>query len=323
MDWDDYRRPRSVGELRILAEEKVKELVEEGLDPKPVTGIGRQGKIAKSFWGHSWCLHLEKHCDYENRLQRGRSYVRNGTVVDLDIRRGEVVALVMGSELYELSIGFEPLGHESWQAIQKDCRGKIGSLMELLQGKLSDEVMRRVTDPGKGLFPQVGEMRFNCNCPDWAGMCKHVAAALYGVGIRLDSEPELLFLLRGVDQQELVDPAGATEEVLAGARKGRRRTLAISSIRDVFGIEPEGLEALSELENLDEETTTGEKGPKEEGISGTELRLLREMIGINQKSFAQVLKIPVSTLVEWESVTDRYLDLNEEQLRLLTEIEEG
>jgi len=242
--WDGYQPRPTVAELRVQAEKKVRELKREGVDPQPVQGVAGRGKLAQSFWGHSWCRHLENHCDYENRLPRGRSYVRNGAVVHLAIDPGEVRALVLGSELYELSIQFAPLEPEVWESIKADCRGGIGSIVELLQGRLSDKVMDRVTDPARGLFPLPGGMRFNCNCPDWADVCKHVAAALYGVGVRLDSEPELLFRLRGVDHKELMPDATSAGALVQGTKASRRRTLEPAAIHEVFGIEPEGLEDL-------------------------------------------------------------------------------
>lgn len=245
--WGEYQPRPTVGELRKQAQSKVKKLKLDGLEPQPVEPIEGRGKIAKSFWGHAWCRHLEHHCDYENRLPRGRSYVRNGAVVHLDIEPGMVSALVLGSELYELSIRFDPLDPGIWESIKADCTGRIGSLVELLQGKLSGKVMDRVTDPEQGLFPLRGQMHFNCNCLDWADMCKHVAAALYGVGVRLDSSPELLFRLRGVDQAELMPDATSTQALVAGTKKSRRRTLNPAAVQDVFGVEPEGFEDLPKL----------------------------------------------------------------------------
>ncbi len=236
MSWDGDQPRATVGQLRERAEKEVRKLKNQGMNPHSVSGISSRGKIARSFWGHAWCRHLELHCDYESRLPMGRSYVRNGAVVHLDIASGEVSAMVLGSELYELTIGFDPLNPEIWQAILADCRGKIGSMIELLTGRLSSEVMKRVTDPVRGLFPQPGEMRFNCNCMDWADMCKHVAAVLYGIGARLDSEPELLFRLRGVDQSDLLKKSASTEALIEGSGSSRRQTLDPASVEEVFGL---------------------------------------------------------------------------------------
>jgi DNA-binding transcriptional regulator YiaG len=107
-------------------------------------------------------------------------------------------------------------------------------MLELLQGQLSDQVMAIVTDRHHGLFPQPGEMTLDCSCPDWAGMCKHVAAGLYGVGSRLDQQPELLFLLRGVDAEELIAAEIAlpdADAVTAGD------TLADEQLGAIFGID--------------------------------------------------------------------------------------
>jgi len=177
-------------------------------------------KIARTFWGEAWCDHLESFSDYENRLPRGRTYVRNGSVCHLDIAKGEVNAIVSGSELYKVKIAIKTLPQKKWIDVKDRCAGQVGSLLELLQGKLSKSVMAVVTNRNKGLFPLPREISLKCNCPDWAAMCKHVAAVLYGVGARLDMKPELLFLLRGVDHEELISTdAGAMAAATAG-RKG-------------------------------------------------------------------------------------------------------
>ena len=195
---------------------------QKGKDIQPVTIDGRT--IARSFWGKGWCDHLESFSDYANRLPRGRTYVRNGSVCHLDIRPGRIEAIVSGSELYNIVIHIKELQATTWASIKNTCSGHIGSMLELLQGKLSDQVMAIVTDRHHGLFPQPGEITLDCSCPGWAGMCKHVAAVLYGVGSRLDSQPELLFLLRDVDAQELIAAEMALPDAAYGGRYPCRRS---------------------------------------------------------------------------------------------------
>ena len=191
MSYFGWRRYVPVAEKRRQAERKLAKLKKQGQSIAPVKIEGRT--IAKSFWGKSWCGNLERYSDYENRLPRGRTYVRNGSVVDLKITKGEVAALVSGSELYKVKIAIKPVTATRWKAICRDCAGTIDSLVELLQGRLAKGVMDRICREGDGLFPAPGEIHLSCSCPDWADMCKHVAAALYGVGARLDEMPRLLF----------------------------------------------------------------------------------------------------------------------------------
>lgn len=225
-----------VAARRAHALKEVGQRRKRGETIEPVEIEGR--KIARTFWGRAWCEHLEGFRDYSNRLPRGRTYVRNGSVVHLEIARGSVRALVMGSELYEVRLDVSTLPGKRWQAVKSRCEGGIGSLIELLQGRLSEAVMAVVTDRSDGLFPLPREIGFNCTCPDWATMCKHVAAVCYGVGARLDERPELLFRLRGVDHEELIATDASTLVAIAenGAASGRRR-IAESDLGDVFGIE--------------------------------------------------------------------------------------
>ncbi len=233
---DYYHKPYvSADEKRRRAEKAAAKLVKSGATQAPVRLEGRT--IAGTFWGKAWCANLESYSDYSNRMPRGRSYVRNGSVVHLDIRQGEIEALVSGSRLYKVKITIEPVKEERWKALCRECAGGIGSLMELLEGKLSRRVMEIMTRRDSGLFPSPKEIKLACSCPDWAEMCKHVAAALYGVGARLDEKPELLFLLRHVSHQDLVGDSSAVK-ALTGAKTGAdHATLSTAEISEVFGID--------------------------------------------------------------------------------------
>lgn len=221
-----------VGERRAKAEKQLKKRLKKGQEAQPVEIDGTT--IARTFWGKGWCKHLESFSDYSNRLPRGRTYARNGSVCHLDIQSGRVEALVAGSSLYTVTITIKTLRPGLWKGIKERCAGQIGSMLELLQGKLSNEVMAVVSDRSEGLFPQPGEMNLSCSCPDWAVMCKHVAAVLYGVGNRLDTCPELLFLLRDVDAEELIAAELALPDVARGAAGD---ALSGDQLGAIFGID--------------------------------------------------------------------------------------
>ena len=225
----------SVAERRKKAERAAaRHQKKTGQTLSPVTAA--RGAIAKTFWGKAWCGNLERYSDYSNRLPRGRTYVRNGSVIDLRIAAGEVSAQVMGSDLYQITVNIAAVPKTQWNVLGGDCAGSIDSLVELLQGRLSKGVMERICRPQTGLFPSPKEIKFNCSCPDWAAMCKHVAAVLYGVGARLDEQPELLFTLRKVDAKDLVARAGAGLP-LARKAPAAGKILDQSKLAEVFGIE--------------------------------------------------------------------------------------
>ena len=226
----EWRRYVPVAERRAKARREMNKLHKKGRDFQPIEIEGRT--IAWSFWGKRWCEHLESFSDYANRLPRGRTYVRNGSVCHLAIRTGRIDAIVSGSELYDVTIRIDKLKAAVWKSVRRRCSGQIGSMLELLQGKLSQQVMSVVTDRERGLFPKPGEIKFDCSCPDWATMCKHVASVLYGVGGRLDDRPESLFLLRGVDTAELI----ATEMTLPGDA-ATDDALADDALAGLFGID--------------------------------------------------------------------------------------
>src|SRR3984957_883750 len=223
-----------VAARRQTADRTVAKMRKEGRMLSPVAA-GR-GAIAKSFWGKAWCRNLERYSDYSNRLPRGRTYLRIGAVIDLKIGPGEVTAQVMGSSLYRITVSIREVAGAHWQAIARDCAQSIDTLVELLQGKLSTSVMERITRPGTGLFPSPTEISFSCSCPDGAAMCKHVAATLYGIGARLDVEPELLFGLRKVDAKELIARAGEGGTPVQKLPDAGR-ILDSSKLADIFGID--------------------------------------------------------------------------------------
>jgi uncharacterized Zn finger protein len=209
-------------------------LAKKGKVIQPVQIEGRT--IARTFWGKAWCDNLESYMDYANRLPRGRTYVRNGSVVHLDIRPGEIEATVSGSQLYQVRISIAAAAKAQWKKVCSECAGGIGSLVELLQGRFSNHVMGILTRKETGLFPTPAEIQLKCSCPDWATMCKHVAAVLYGVGARLDQRPDLLFTLRSVNHEELITRA-ATATDLAGKTATGEPELEDSELGTVFGIE--------------------------------------------------------------------------------------
>src|SRR5712692_3128121 len=167
-----------VAARRRKAEREMEKLRKKGAVLSPVKIEGRQ--IARTFWGKAWCDNLESYHDYENRLPRGRTYVRNGSVVDLQIAPLAVTALVSGSSIYTVTIGIAAVPKAQWRSICRDCAGGIDSLVELLRGRLSKGVMERLCRQEKGLFPRPSEIKLACSCLDHASMCKHVAAVLYG-----------------------------------------------------------------------------------------------------------------------------------------------
>ena len=243
----------SVARRKTQAAKKIKALQKKGFAISPVQLEGRT--IAKTFWGKSWCSNLEAYSDFSNRLPRGRSYLRNGSVLDLQIAKGEVTALVNGSSVYTVNIAIKALEKNHWQALIKECSGQIDSLVELLQGKFSKAVMGIITDKQKGLFPSPQQISLDCSCPDGAVMCKHVAAALYAVGARLDEKPELFFELRHVDHIELIS-AGTTGIT---TQRTTDKVLKAENLSDIFGIEIDSGEAVTKIKSPQKKRTVKKK----------------------------------------------------------------
>ncbi len=342
----------SVAQRRARAAREMRKLRKKGKKIEPVEVEGR--KIAHTFWGDAWCKHLEQFSDYANRLPRGRTYVRNGSVCHLAISRGKIEAIVSGSELYTIDIRITALPSSKWKNVRKQCAGQIGSMLELLQGRLSNHVMQIVTDRNQGLFPKPSEIKLSCDCPDWAGMCKHVAAVLYGTGTRLDHQPELLFLLRNVDHDELITVE--LELQTATSAKGKRRRLAHPDLSDVFGIEiEESPQPASKKRSVTKKaaikrvvaktmkksaarigknvTARSKKGAvsksttakseviicrKEFVPTSAAVARLRKRFEMNRSQFAKLLGVSQPTVLNWENAGGK-LNLRQRTMEALTE----
>jgi uncharacterized Zn finger protein len=242
-----YRRyygfPRyvSVGEKRAKAQRKLKQLQKKNPGIRPIVIDGN--KLAHTWWGKAWNKNLECYADYSNRIGRGRSYVRHGAVLDLKIEPGKVKALVQGarSNPYKVEIEIKSISKASWKKLKQDSAGELASLQELLDGRFPKALNEIFTAKGKGLFPSPKEIDFSCSCPDWAYMCKHVAATLYGIGTRLDEDPGLFFVLRKAKVEDLISEAvqEKSKKLLKQARHKTARVIEDADLADVFGIELE------------------------------------------------------------------------------------
>ncbi len=303
-DYWGYPPYVSVAEKRANNAKMAAKLAKKNRSLRPVVVEGT--KIAKTFWGKAWCDNVESYRDYENRLPRGRSYVRHGAVLDLQISAGLVTALVAGSagEPYDIKIEITPLPESRREALKKRCAGKVSSLLALAQGKLPPELLTEFCDRRNGLFPSPAEIKTNCSCPDWAGLCKHLAAVFYGIGARLDEEPALFFTLRGIDQNELVG-AGAVESLT----KGVASELAAENLADVFGVE---FDTLEEVPPVKAPPKKAASPPPVFSAEWTPEKIytLRKRLGYTQAEFAKRCKTSGPGVSQWESgklpVTERF-----------------
>ncbi len=260
-----YRFPEyvSVGEKREKAERKIRQLKKKnpGIDPIIIEGRA----IAHTWWGKAWNRNLERYADYSNRIGRGRSYVRHRAVLDLKIEPGTVHALVQGSASrpYEVEIDIKALPAKTWKRLIDDCRGKLNSLQDLLEGRFPKALSHLFMEESSGLFPTPKEIGFSCSCPDWASMCKHVAATLYGIGARLDRDPALFFELRQVNLDDLIGKAlaDATGSLFEKAKQNNEGIIADADLGDLFGIDMDEMPDLNKTVS----STSPKKSKKRKG----------------------------------------------------------
>jgi uncharacterized Zn finger protein len=238
MSYYGYKPYVSADEKKAKALKAIEKLKKKNPDIEPVIIEGRA--LAKSWWGKAWNLNLESYADYANRIDRGKQYVRNYSVLDLKIKKGAVEAKVQGSgsKHYEIKINIDTLDSKKWDQVTELCNNRIDSLESLVEGKFPKELEVLFTDKNYSMFPSPDEIHFACNCPDWAYMCKHVAATLYGIGSRLDKDPMLFFELRDINGQELVKKSmeKKLDSMLKNAGKKSTRTIDEKDISDLFGL---------------------------------------------------------------------------------------
>ncbi|MCI6885966.1 MAG: SWIM zinc finger family protein [Lachnospiraceae bacterium] len=238
--WDNggfFEQP-SASSLKKNSQSTVKKEKAKGKVLDPIVVSGRQ--IVKSWWGKAWSDNLEQYADFESRLERGKRYVRTGTVVDLKINHGRILARVQGRRKtpYKTEIRISPLSEERCQKIIQNCGRRVENLEELVDGNFPDDLKELFL--GKdGLFPAPREISFSCSCPDWALMCKHVAAVLYGVGVRLDEDPLLFFELRGIDAGRFIDVTlqSKVEQMLSHVDCRSERIIQDRKIEELFGMQ--------------------------------------------------------------------------------------
>jgi uncharacterized Zn finger protein len=272
-DEDPWPSYVPVAERRRKAKLVMERLRKNGHEVSPVQIEGRA--IANTFWGKAWCDNLERYRDYEHRIERGRTYVRNGSVVDLQIAPCEVTATVSGSRLYNVKMRIADVPAHQWASICTDCAGGIDSVVELLQGRFAKGVMERICQQGDGLFPTPAEIRFSCSCPDHASMCKHVAAVLYGVGARLDAQPELLFRLRAVDEKDLIAQVDSVMP-LATTVSSSGKLLETDDLSALFGLE-------LAVSDISPELVASPKRAAEVGVAATKSARTKRQASIPKK----------------------------------------
>jgi len=262
MRYSEFPKYVSVAEKKARAAKKLKELSKKKSNMKPVALEG--SALAHTWWGKAWNRNLEQYADYSNRIGRGRSYVRHGAVLDLQIEQGEVIALVQGSgrNPYSVSVKIRTLKKETWQRMKTACEGTLESFQELLAGNFPKALGEIFICKDSGMFPAPREIKFDCSCPDWADMCKHVAAVLYGVGVRLDEDPKLFFRLRDAGIDELIKQAvaGKVEKLLEKAGRKSGRIIEDKDIASVFGIDMEEQPAI--VKNKTAKAAAGRKKSK-------------------------------------------------------------
>ncbi len=175
-----------------------------------------------TWWGQAWVDAIEQRARLDqNRLPRGRTYARTGAVDDLEVNAGEVIARVQGSRAtpYKVTVRVRRYSEEEWQIALAALGRQAGHLAALLDGEMPPEVAADLADAGIDLLPVAGELQPRCSCPDWADPCKHSAAVCYLVADTLDTDPFLLFLMRGRDREHLLAGLRASR-VAAGDRSG-------------------------------------------------------------------------------------------------------
>jgi len=198
----------------------------EAESPRRVKGgikaQSRAGSFARSWWAKKWIEVLESF-DLDSRLARGKHYARRGQVISIDIQKGKVAALVQGSRShpYKVSLGVKLIPAAAWKRAVTAMASEAGFSARLLNGEMPADIERAFESVKVSLFPAgLKELDTHCTCPDWSNPCKHIAAVYYLLGEEFDRDPFLLFRLRGMEREELLEALGRSADT--GSSRSRR-----------------------------------------------------------------------------------------------------
>lgn len=226
---------QTIDELRNKNIKKKITYIKKHPDANPIVLTGTLGK---TWWGKAWNQNLERYADYANRLPRGKRYIKAESIFDFSIEQGYVKGIVAGSGRtpYEVSIQIDPLSEKDWDNLQKLCGNRIESMDLLLQGKFPQELKEQFFMKDHGLFPSPKQIHIDCSCPDYAILCKHAAAILYAVSIRLDENPSLFFELRNISMNQLIKKALGEniDQLIKNSKKKSKRILDEEDIEGLF-----------------------------------------------------------------------------------------
>ena len=176
---------------------------------KGIKAKSKRGDFTKSWWAKRWLAAMEQVMD-RGRLQRGRSYARKGQVLSLEEGKGQVKAKVQGSQRtpYKVTIELTPLSEKDWAKVLAALAERPYFVAQLLAGEMPQEIQEAFQAAKLDLFPGRRELSQDCSCPDWADVCKHLAAVHYILAERFDEDPFLLFRLRGKTQDAVLAALG-------------------------------------------------------------------------------------------------------------------
>lgn len=197
---------QTIDELKTKNIKKKKTYLKKHPDASPIV---LEGKLGKTWWGKSWNQNLERYADYENRLGRGKKYIKAEAILDFHIEEGRIYGEIAGSgrKIYNVDISIDTIDEQDWKQIQKVCGRRIDSLEQLLAGQFPNELKDIFFVKDHGLFPSSSQIHIYCDCPDYARLCKHAAAFLYATSIALDNNPTLFFELRGISMDAFINKA--------------------------------------------------------------------------------------------------------------------
>lgn len=163
--------------------------------------MAKRPSFGNTWWSQQW-LNALAHIDYDNRLPRGRAYANKGAVRGLEIDQGTIKAQVTGSRSspYRVLIKTPALSKAHISKLLKEITGDPVLIARLLNRELDPALLEKAQALGISLFPtRWQDLTMQCSCPDWAVPCKHLAAVVYLLSREIDSNPFLVFSLRGVD----------------------------------------------------------------------------------------------------------------------------
>lgn len=159
-------------------------------------------------WGGQRWMRVVRRAARTEVLDQGFELARSGNTRSIEIQPGRVVASVQGqgSRVHRVVIQFDSFDHDQWHGIIEGVASQHQISARMLAGDCPPGLEELFASVGVELFPDSDEgVLVTSDCPDQSSWCAHVCCVALVVAEMFDSKPQMIFALRGLPADELLE----------------------------------------------------------------------------------------------------------------------